>query len=297
MLVVGIDGGGTHTRVELRDGDYCVLKRGSFGPFNMAALGERGFRQRMQEIIAFCGDITSVGAICIGGAGSSGSQMELTARDELEAAGYTGKLQFCGDHEIALYGALNGPGLVLISGTGSICCGRNAEGETARCGGWGHLLDDPGSAYAIGREALSLSLQTEDGRMTENDVHIQIMDHLHVKTAQDLVSFAYYSNAGKTEIAALAPIVVQCAAYGDFVARSILEKQAAELVKLAETVAAKLKLEKPDIVLLGGMLESGSWYAANVIEKIRRFANITERTHDAVWGAAQIAYQMLMADF
>lgn len=292
MIVAGIDGGGTHTRVELRDEKNGILKHGLFGPFNMAALGEADFRRRMREMIHFCGDIADVRALCIGGAGSSGTGMESVVREELSAAGYHGKLKFCGDHEIALYGALEGPGVILIAGTGSICCGRNAAGEIVRCGGWGHLLDDPGSAYAIGREALSAALRTEDGRLPGNAVHTKIMEKLHAESARDLVTFAYYSGAGKTEIASLAPIVIHLATCGDPFAQSILESQAAELVNLAQTAAARLKLENPNIVLLGGMLETDSWYSTNVREKVQKFAQIRERMHDAVWGAAQIAYNM-----
>lgn len=119
-----------------------------------------------------------------------------------------------------------------------------------------------------------------------------LMETLSANTAQDVVTFAYYSGAGKTEIASLAPIVIECAACGDSLARSILESQAAELVKLAATVTSKLKLENPNIVLLGGMLEADSWYCSIVKEKVRKFAKIQERAHDAAWGAAQMAYQM-----
>ena len=55
------------------------------------------------------------------------------------------------DAETALYGAHGGgPGVIVIAGTGSIALGRNAAGREARAGGWGWLVDDAGSAFAIG---------------------------------------------------------------------------------------------------------------------------------------------------
>ena len=61
-------------------------------------------------------------------------------------------------------GAGDGPGIVLIAGTGSICYGRNEEGQAARAGGWGYMLGDEGSGWWIGRRALSAVMRQFDGR-------------------------------------------------------------------------------------------------------------------------------------
>src|SRR5207237_9144432 len=69
------------------------------------------------------------------------------------------------DAEIALYGATGGaPGLVLIAGTGSICCGRNARGKRVCAGGWGPLAGDEGGGSWLARRALQAVAQASDGR-------------------------------------------------------------------------------------------------------------------------------------
>ena len=142
MFVVGIDGGGTKTRVTVCASDGTLLHRETLGAFNLSAIGEDGFRRRVGEILTLCGDMRACGALCVGGAGASGAAMGEILRAELAAHGFAGKLLLCGDHEIALAGAMQTPGCVLIAGPGSICYGKNAAGEHFRCGGGGPIIDD-----------------------------------------------------------------------------------------------------------------------------------------------------------
>jgi glucosamine kinase len=67
------------------------------------------------------------------------------------------------DYDVALETAVgSGPGVVLIAGTGSVAYGRNAAGETARAGGYGPFLGDEGSAFEIGRRAVSAVARSRD---------------------------------------------------------------------------------------------------------------------------------------
>ena len=61
-------------------------------------------------------------------------------------------------------GAGASPGVVVISGTGSIAYGVSHHGVAARAGGWGPTLGDEGSGYWIGRRALAAVMRDADGR-------------------------------------------------------------------------------------------------------------------------------------
>ena len=50
MFVLGIDGGGTHTRLELRDMENHLLRREELGAFNLNSIGEDGFRQLLRQV-------------------------------------------------------------------------------------------------------------------------------------------------------------------------------------------------------------------------------------------------------
>ena len=60
MFVVGIDGGGTKTRVAVCASDGTLLHRETLGAFNLSAIGEDGFRRRVGEILTLCGDMCAV---------------------------------------------------------------------------------------------------------------------------------------------------------------------------------------------------------------------------------------------
>ena len=290
MYVIGIDGGGTKTRVAVCAPDGTLLRQETLGAFNLSAIGEDGFRRRTEEILALCGDMRGCGAICVGGAGVSGAAAGEILRADLAAHGFAGKLLLCGDHEIALAGAMQTPGCVLIAGTGSVCYGKNAAGETFRCGGGGHIIDDPGSGYTLGRDALAAALRTEDGRLSENALHAAVMDAVGGHDIQGIFDFVYFSRRGKSDIAALAPLVLRCAEQGDAVSLAILRRGAAELARLVSAVTGRLGLgNKSPCALAGGLLAENNIYRRTVCEALAPFCRPAEPEHGALFGAVQLA--------
>lgn len=290
MYVIGIDGGGTKTRLAVCAPDGTLLRRETLGAFNLSAIGEDGFRRRTEEILALCGDMRGCGAICVGGAGVSGAAAGEILRAELAAHGFAGKLLLCGDHEIALAGAMQTPGCVLIAGTGSVCYGKNAAGEAFRCGGGGHIIDDSGSGYTLGRDALAAALRTEDGRLSENALHAAVMDAVGGHDIQGIFDFVYFSRRGKSDIAALAPLVLRCAEQGDAVSLAILRRGATELARLVSAVTGRLGLDKKSpCALAGGLLAENNIYRRTVCEALAPFCRPAKPEHGALFGAVQLA--------
>ena len=96
------------------------------------------------------------------------------------------------DAELVLAaGTPDGWGIALISGTGSIVFGRSPHGEMARAGGWGHILGDEGSGYAIGVEALRAVMRAFDGRGPATALTDAVLLHWSLKTPPDLVGRVY----------------------------------------------------------------------------------------------------------
>lgn len=290
-MIAGIDGGGTATRLELRDDRNQVLKRLAFGPFNIAAVGEDGVRAVIRDI-ACAVPMAQISRLCIGGAGASFAGLHDLLLAELGRYGFAGRLLLCADFDIALRGAMDGPGGVLIAGTGSAAFGRNAAGERIRVGGWGHLIDDEGSGYAIGRDALAAAVRTADGRLHADRLQRAVYAFIGARDAQGVLDYVYYSGRDKSAIAAAARTVLDCAEAGDEISMEILRQSAGELAKLAGALAARLGGERPRIALLGGLLANDTRYGAIVRELLAPVCDTPEPLHDALWGAAQLAWEM-----
>ncbi len=296
-FAAGIDGGGTRTTVECRSADGTVLCRAVFGPFNLNSIGEERFTALWAEITAFLGEKGQCAALCAGAAGVSNPRVQTLTAQAMERAGIS-NWRMAGDHEIALHGALSGqPGCALIAGTGSICCGRNARGEFVRVGGWGHLIDDGGSGYALGRDALAAVVRQWDGRGEKTVLSELVPAKLGIKTPQELVAYAY--GGDKSRIAAAAPLVEQAAGLGDRVALRIYGRAGMELSALAAAAANRLGLENGEVALLGGLLRHDKClraaFMADLMEKAPGLRCVEPR-QDAAAGAAMLAVELLGKD-
>ncbi len=291
MLIAGIDGGGTHTRLELRSEANEILGRWQFGPFNLNSIGEEAFRSLLREVFALCREQGELGRLCIGAAGVSNPRVGEILAQELERTGFRGLWKLCGDQEIALRGAMDTPGIALISGTGSICFGRNGAGETARSGGFGHLIDDGGSGYALGRDVLSEAVRVLDGRSGCTALLERVLARLGGETAQDIVSFVYSPQTDKSKIAKYCFIAVELAAR-EPEAMAILRRGAGELKALVAAVQQRLDLAGCPIALLGGLVGEENPYRALTVQMLSPLGTPMHPSHDALWGAAQMAFEL-----
>lgn len=293
MVLAGIDGGGTHTRLELRDENNRLIERKTFGPFNLNSIGSNAFLALLKEVFAACGNMADFASLCVGAAGVSNPEVKRLLEKALKENGFQGKWKLCGDQEIALRGAMDTPGLAVIAGTGSICFGCNGSGQTARCGGFGHLIDDGGSGYALGRDALMETVRSFDGRGGSEQIREMVLSELGISTTDELVRFVYAPGRDKSAIARLSRVVTAAAEAGDDRADAILRREAEELADLVRAVQSRLGLENCPIALLGGLLESDNPYRRRVVEMLTPLGQPQKPNHDALWGAAQMAWELL----
>jgi N-acetylglucosamine kinase-like BadF-type ATPase len=157
-------------------------------------------------------------------------------------------------HEAALEGV---PGVLVNAGTGSIAYGRNADGESARAGGWGYAISDEGSGHWIGRVAIAAAMRAYDGGKSVEYIH-HLMAALDVHEPQELAEFANAIN--NPDFASVFPAVVTIANVGDTTAQEILKHAGEELALLAQTVLDRLFLGQDDVAVAasGGIFQNAS---------------------------------------
>jgi N-acetylglucosamine kinase-like BadF-type ATPase len=126
-------------------------------------------------------------------------------------------------------------GINVVAGTGSICYGEYA-GRRARCGGFGELFSDEGSAYWIARRGLNLFSRMSDGRAPRGPLFDLLRERLGARRDLEIAAWAQAElDVGRSRFAALARLVHRAAELGDVQAEHIFMRAAHEL---AELVAA-----------------------------------------------------------
>lgn len=255
----GWDGGGTKTEVLCLDENGAPLSCSVFGPLNPNGTNPERVRQTVRECIqsmnAMPGGLDACKHLVIGTAGVSNAEACRLVTDTVRACGYHGPLTLLGDQEIALAGAIQGAGAVLVAGTGSICCGRDSKGNTTRVGGYGYLIDDGGSGYAIGRDILTAVVRAADGRDAPTLLTSLVYNELRVDSTQGVITWLYKPETGKKEIAALSPLLLTALEQEDNAALKIADKAAAALAELAVTAWHNLQLTQGELAVTGSILK------------------------------------------
>jgi glucosamine kinase len=265
FIVIGIDGGGSKTHAIVADEHGSTIAE-TVGPGSAVKPGHAEdsanvIADVVRDALASC-EMTHVmpRAICVGVAGAGREAQRHELWQALMSRELASELVIHSDFSIALDDAFgDGPGILLISGTGSVAFGRGPTGTTSRCGGWGPVCGDEGSGAWIGRRALSVVTASSDGREPETGLTGAILTAAQLNETSDLVEWA--SRATPGTLATLAPVVMSVAESGDLRANAIVTLAVEELVLHVRALARQLFGDERaalGVALSGGMLQRGS---------------------------------------
>ncbi len=258
---LGIDGGGSKTRCVVGD-ENSVLGAGSSSSCKVQRVGEACARDSLAAAIhesCVHAEISprQIARICAGVTGSARPEIASIMR-ELISGIVAGDIEVVGDVEIAFEDAFgDGPGVLVIAGTGSIAYGRNSEGDIARAGGWGHAISDEGSGYWIGVESVRAALQTRD-REGVSELLRELMDKIGAANVDDFIVMMNATPA--PDFAAFFPAILSAADRGNALAIKVLEEAGIELAKLVQIVIERLFADREPIQVVthGGVLGSSA---------------------------------------
>jgi len=165
----------------------------------------------------------------------------------------------------------NGVGVVV--GTGATAGGvRQKDNQSVVCGGWGALLGDEGSGYAMGLLGLRAAARAHEGRTSAPTRIIEtICQHFNLKGSdfrREMYHLAYQKPLSRNEIAQLAPDITRLAKQNDPVALQITQKVSHDLASIA--IHAVRQLFEPgdvfDVVVAGGLTNAGDQILAPLQE-------------------------------
>ena len=150
-------------------------------------------------------------------------------------------------------------GVAVVCGYGTNCSAVAPNGRTFRFPAFGELSGDWGGGHDIGSAALWHSVRAEDGRGEATTLRTLVPRHFGFTRPKQLTEAMYFDRIAERRVVELTPIVFRAAAADDAVARSIVDRQADEIVRMAGVAVRRLRMTRldVDIVLGGGIFSSG----------------------------------------
>lgn len=318
---LGIDAGGTHTRALVADARGKILGRGAAGPANPLKVGfeacEREILRAARQAVAAVSHRrlgrqlnlrartaaavrhrrykrTALDAVVVGLAGVDRPPVHRRLLGWLKKSVPAGRHLLTSDAAIALAAAIgHRPGIVIISGTGSIGYAEDERGRAYRAGGWGTLYDDAGSGFDLGRKAIVAALRDYDGRGEPTILGRKICRALKLRDITQII----LKPLTPQEIAALFPLVLRAARQRDRVAKRLCDRAGYDLAELALALARRLgwRRRKFTVVASGGVFASSARVRTAFLNSLRSAApraRIVRLRRPAVEGALALAMHL-----
>ena len=293
---LGIDSGRSSTHGGIGDETGQVLGRAGSGPLiDLTSRASSTFastaRSLLHDVKYAAGlprGIEFAGA-AFGISGCSADKFEFLAR----LAGCESSVMVT-DADIALEGAAaGGPGVVVIAGTGSMALARDARRNRARCGGWGYVFGDAGSAFDIVRGALGKALASEEGWGGDTILGQVFRAATGCSTVNAAMHRFYDQDWPRDRIAGLAVEVDSAARGGDQPAQAVLKEAGHALAGLATRALQALPGTGVRLTVFpsGGVFASRSVSASFEAQSRAEGLEVGNPLHDPAVGALLVAYR------
>ncbi|HEP6432007.1 TPA: N-acetylglucosamine kinase, partial [Burkholderia cenocepacia] len=265
-LFLGIDGGGTKTAFMVIDRQGRVRARHETTTSYYLEIGVDALRTLLADgvhaVLAAANVARDDVAYAFAGLPAYGEDSRLLPElDGLLAPLFARERYRIGNDMVCSWaGTLaGGDGISIVAGTGSIAYGQR-EGRAARCGGWGEVFGDEGSAYWLAREGLAAFSRMADGRAARGPLFDIVRAHFALEHDLDLCA-AVNAGAVRSRFAQLSRLVIDAAHAGDPAAHALIDRATDELAQLAAGVARTLGWppgEPLPVSYSGGVFNAGA---------------------------------------
>ncbi|WP_432082024.1 N-acetylglucosamine kinase [Streptomyces sp. WAC 04229] len=255
--VLAVDAGNSKTDVAVVTADGEVLATARGGPFRPPAVGVERAVDALAEAVARAFAAAGVGSVehvsaCLANADLPVEEEQLAAA--LHARAWGARVDVRNDTFAILRAGVDEPlGVAVVCGAGVNCVGMRPDGRTARFPAIGRLSGDWGGGWGLAEEALWHAARAEDGRGGPTELARTLPAHFGLDSMYALIEALHLRHVEPARRHELTPVLFATAAAGDPLARSVVDRQADEVVAMATVALTRLDLlSEPAPVLLGG---------------------------------------------
>lgn len=301
MNIVGVDGGGTKTKVAVFTEKQVLI--GVKEVKKPSSIDTVSIKESIETIVSMIKEIIPeeeffVKSIFLGLGGISNNIDSNNIKQELLQYSHFSEESII-DSKNDIYnahaGGLDGKcGIAVIIGTGSVAFGKDEKGNTHRVGGYSYLEGDPGSSYDLGTQVLKLIAKQLDGRIPSSLLLEASKDVLHITCYDDFVGVI--NSINRTTTASLAKLVTKYANEEDTYSLSIIEKATDEIVLMIQAIEKRLTIKNKEICIIGSLGNSDTLYKDILYKKLlllNRTYNIHKTIDDPVIGSIILAEELL----
>jgi len=263
-IYIGVDGGGTSSRLVMRNAEGRLLGTGYSGAANirlsvntaLASIQEALQQAFLQSNIEQNDHDYSLHI----GLGLAGTEAVNACVEFLARFPRFDTVILESDALAACLGAHNGQdGAILIIGTGVVGY-KIIQGKHQRVGGWGFPYDDTGGGAWLGLETIRYTLESYDGRRKSSAFLREVYKFFH-QNIEELI--AWTTQATATEYAKFAPLLIEYLHKKDPYALELMERGAIALSKVLKTLLADS--ESIPVCLCGGLASYMQPYLKNLL--------------------------------
>lgn len=267
-----VDAGGTKTKIVVFSLEGKIIYDAIFGPGSPAVAKKQAFvniEKGLDEVIQKINPSYEVAFIQMGVSGL-GTVQNVSELETKYFKKYQVLVSIVNDAIIALYSIIQNKyqsGILVLAGTGSAVYGIK-DGKTLLIGGWGHLLNEQGSAYALVRNTTLNAIDHFEKGLSFTPFEQKFMQYLGLKDIYGFKPFFYQNQ--KEDIAKHAVYIKGEAIKGDPYAISILEESGRFLADQVINLVKGLKLDSDAILgLRGGFFTDGDIIIKAMLKRLK----------------------------
>ncbi len=288
---IAIDGGGTFTEMIVFNKHYQMIKKVVVGSININQINIVNFEIEMEKLMVLINDYKHA-KICLGvpGYGNS-SQLDKFVDTYFSTRLTSPDYQYfiINDAHLASYASFRDEnGIMVLAGTGSIAISTIPH-PSKSVGGWGYLIADEGSAFAIGKAALTHVTRVFDGFDQPSLLSKLISNEFKFDFNSKILNYVYQSSNYRVSMAVFAPYVDQAANQNCQVALAILDHASEELIAQARILITS---EDDKVSYAGGVFNS-KYIKTKVISELETYCHVIDPLMPPVLGGI---YKLLISN-